>query len=352
MIDLSTRYLGFTLKNPLVPSASPLSRTLDGIRRLEDSGAPALVMYSLFEEQIEQEQQLLYRYTTQGDDAHAEATSYFPTGRYPDDSPDHYLELIRKAKDTTSIPIIGSMNGSTPGGWVRYARDIQQAGADALELNVYLIPVNPNIDSSYVEARYIELLEAVRASVTIPVAVKLSPYFSATANMAQRLVAAGAQGLALFNRFYQPDIDVEQLSVTPNLTLSTSDELRLPLRWVAILHGHISCDLAVTTGVHTHMDVLKALMAGANVAMTASELLHNGTGRIGEMLHGLTTWMNEHDYASVRQMIGSMSQRNVPLPQAYVRANYMRVLDSWRGTSDWRQQAGDVIYDAVLDETE
>ncbi len=351
MIDLSTKYLGLTLQHPLVPSASPLSRTFDGIRRLEDGGAPAIVMYSLFEEEIERELELREHFTSYGDESHAEATRYFPVLQHPE-RPDHYLDLIRRAKVSTRIPIIGSLNGVTPGGWLDYARLIEQAGADALELNMFLIPTSSIITGSVVEDRYVELLRRVVDNVRIPVAVKLSPYLSATANMAQRLADAGARGLVLFNRFYQPDIDVEQQTVASNLQLSTSEELRLPLRWTAILYGRVHIDIAVTSGVHTHIDVIKALMAGANVAMTASELLQHGVGRLGEIVASLREWLEAHEYDSVHQMIGSVSQRNISLPQAYVRANYMRMLDSWQPSGGWEARAGEVIYDAVLTEDE
>jgi dihydroorotate dehydrogenase (fumarate) len=349
MTDLTTTYLGLNLAHPVVPSASPLSRSLDGIKRLEDAGAPAVVMYSLFEEEIERDQHVLAHLTAQGNEAHAEALSYFPA--HPgDDASEHYLKLIRAAKSATHIPIIGSLNGTTPGGWIDYARKIEQAGADALELNVYLIPTDAIVTGAYVESRYVDLLRSVCKEVKIPVAIKLSPYFSAMANMAQRLTDAGASGLVLFNRFYQPDIDLEQLCVTPNVVLSTSDELRLPLRWIAILYDRVRTDFAVTGGVHTHLDVLKAMMSGANVAMMTSELLQHGARRIQEIVSALHEWMEVHEYASIRQMIGSMSQRNVPLPQAYVRANYMRVLDSWRGSDAWEEQAGTMIYDANLND--
>jgi dihydroorotate dehydrogenase (fumarate) len=350
MVDLSTRYLGLTLQHPIVPSASPLSRTLDGVRRLEDAGAPAIVLYSLFEEEIEREYNLREHVFTLGADSHAEALRYFPP--QPPGQPDHYLEHIRLAKSATNIPIIASLNGVTVSGWIDFAKRIEQAGADALELNVFLIPTNPILTGEFVEAHYIELDSTVSRSVRIPVSIKLAPFFSATANMAQRLVDSGARGLVMFNRFYQPDIDIEQLYVTPNLHLSTSDELRLPLRWAAILYGQMKADLAITGGVHSHFDVIKSLMAGANVAMTASELLQNGVGRIGEMASALRMWLDEHDYISVRQMIGSVSQRNVALPQAYVRANYMRMLDSWRGGPGWETRAGEVLYDGLLAESD
>lgn len=329
-MDLSTTYLGLQLKHPVVPSASPLSQTLDGIRRLEDAGAAAIVMYSLFEEQIEGESHLLDHYLNLGTDSTAEALSYFPDMNRYNIGPDAYLEQIHNAKAVVDIPVIGSLNGVSTGGWVEYARYIQEAGADALELNIYFVPIDLHTSATSVEERYLDIVRAVKAQVTIPVAVKVGPYFSSFANMALRLAKSGADGLVLFNRFYQPDLDLEQLRVTPNLVLSNRHELRLPLRWLAILHGRVPVDLALTSGVHTHEDVLKGLMAGAKVTMMASELLRNGVNRIGEVVEGLRIWMEEHEYLSVVQMQGSMSQQNVAEPAAFERANYMKVLQSWR----------------------
>jgi dihydroorotate dehydrogenase (fumarate) len=329
-MDLTAHYLGMELKNPLVPSASPLSRDLDTIRRLEDAGAAALVMHSLFEEQITLESDRLDHYLSYFTDAFAEALSWYPA--LPDYrvGPEEYLDSIRRAKEAVDIPIIGSLNGISIGGWISYAREIEEAGADALELNVYYIPTDPAMESRTVEQMVLDVLNAVKGSVSIPVAVKLSPYFSAIANLARRLAEAGTDGLVLFNRFYQPDLDLESLEVVPNLVLSTSEELRLPLRWVAILYGRMSVDLAITTGVHTHEDVLKGIMAGANVTMMASELLQNGIKRISEMLSAMAQWMEEHGYGSVAQMRGSMSQQNVADRAAFERANYMKTLQSWR----------------------
>lgn len=329
-MDLSTTYLGLQLKHPVVPSASPLSHTLDSIRRLEDAGAAAIVIYSLFEEEIEGESHLLDHYLNLGTDSTAEALSYFVDMNHYNVGPDAYLQQISKAKTAVDVPIIGSLNGVSSGGWVKYARYIQEAGADALELNIYFVPTDLQTSADSVEGRYLEIVRAVKSQVSIPVAVKVGPYFSSFANMAIRLSKAGADGLVLFNRFYQPDFDLEQLCVTPNLVLSNSHELRLPLRWLAILHGRVPVDLALTTGVHTHEDVLKGLMAGAKVTMMASELLQNGIGRIGEVVEDLRNWMEEHEYLSVAQMQGSMSQKNVAEPTAFERANYMKVLQSWR----------------------
>lgn len=329
-MDLSTTYLGLQLKHPVVPSASPLSQKLDGIRRLEDAGAAAIVLYSLFEEEIEGESHLLDHYLNIGVDSTAEALSYFPDMAHYNVGPDAYLRHISNAKAAVDIPIIGSLNGVSTGGWVKYARYIQEAGADALELNIYYLPTDLHWSAESVEARYLEIVHAVKQQVTIPVAVKIGPYFSSFANMALRLAKAGADGLVLFNRFYQPDFDLDQLKVVPNLVLSSSHELRLPLRWLAILHGRVPLDLALTSGVHTDADVLKGLMAGAKVTMMASELLRHGIQRIDEIVDGMKMWMEENEYSSVAQLQGSMSQLNVAEPSAFERANYMKELQSWR----------------------
>ena len=329
-MDLTTTYLGLKLKNPLVPSASPLSRNLDTIRRLEDAGAAALVMHSLFEEQITLESDQLDHYLSYFTDAFAEALDWYPAQPDYQVGPEEYLERIRRAKEAVDIPIIGSLNGISTGGWTSYAKEIEQAGADALELNVYYIPTDPAMAGTTVEQMTLDVLETVKGSISIPVAVKLSPYFSATAHVARRLADGGADGLALFNRFYQPDLDLENLEIVPHLALSTSAELRLPLRWIAILYGRIPVDLALTTGVHTVEDVIKAIMAGANVAMMASELLMNGVERIGTLLTEMMQWMEVYEYDAVAQMRGSMSQKNVADPAAFERANYMKTLQSWR----------------------
>jgi len=329
-MDLSTTYLGLPLQHPVVPSASPLSQGLDRIRRLEDAGASAIVMYSLFEEQIEGESHLLDHYLSYGADSFAESLSYFPEMDSYNVGPDAYLELIRNAKSATALPIIGSLNGATPGGWVEYAKYIQQAGADALELNLYYIATDPWMTGGEVEAMYLDVVRAVTAEVSIPVAVKVGPFFSSFANMAHRLADAGAAGLVLFNRFYQPDFDLERLTVVPNLVLSSQHELRLPLRWVAILHSRVPVDLAISSGVHSHEDVLKGMMAGAKVTMLASELLRHGVTRIGEIVARLQRWMEEYEYSSIAQMQGSMSQQHVAEPAAFERANYMKVLQSWQ----------------------
>ena len=329
MVDLSTTYLGLRLKNPLVASASPLSKKVDTVRRLEDAGIAAVVMYSLFEEQITHESNALDHYLNLGTESYVEATSYFPDLEHYNVGPEEYLEQIRKLKSSVQVPIIASLNGISTGGWIEYARKMEQAGADALELNIYYVDTNPEVTAQELEQAYVTLGADVRQQVHIPLAVKLSPYFTALPNLAQRLVGAGANGLVLFNRFYQPDLDIEALEVVPSLVLSTSDELRLPLRWTAILHGRVAADLALTGGVHTAQDVVKSVMAGANVVMMASELLACGVGRVAELRTDLQRWLEEHEYTSIEQMRGSMSQRAVAEPAAYERANYMKALTSY-----------------------
>lgn len=330
MFDLSTNYLGLKLKNPLVASASPLSKKLDSVCRLEELGASAIVLYSLFEEQITHESRELDHYLSKGADSYAEALSYFPDLEYYNVGPDKYLEHIRQVKEAVSIPVIGSLNGISTGGWVDYAKKIEQAGADALELNIYYLPTDLNVTSSDLEDSYVKLVKSVRDQIKIPLSVKLSPYFTALPNVAKKLVDAGANGLVLFNRFYQPDFDLDELEVVPNLVLSNSNELRLPLRWIAILYGRIEADLALTTGVHKAQDVVKAIMAGANVAMLASELLANGTGRLTHLISDLSEWMEENEYTSIAQMKGSMSQSAVAQPAAFERANYLKTLNSFQ----------------------
>lgn len=329
MIDLSTHYLGLSLKNPIVASASPLCENLDNIRRMEDVGMAAVVLHSLFEEQITQQSLNLHRSLEHGTESFAESLSYFPDMSYYNLGPDGYLEHIRQCKQAVGIPIIASLNGYSSGGWIKYARLMEEAGADGLELNIYYIATDPYLTGEEVEKMYVNLVQNVSISVNLPVAVKLSPYFSATANMAQRLSLAGAQGLVLFNRFYQPDFDLDELEVTPNLVLSTPDELRLRLRWVAILHGQVRADLAISGGVHTAADVIKSMMAGANVAMMTSALLRRGIGYVSTLHTELLTWLEEHEYESIYQMQGSMSQKSVIDPTAFERANYMRVLRSY-----------------------
>jgi len=329
MIDLSTTYLGLLLKNPLVVSPSPLCEEVDNIRRMEDAGASAVVLHSLFEEQINLESHDLDRYLSHGTDSFAEALTYFPDMTDYNLGPDGYLEHLRRAKAAVGIPVIGSLNGVSTGGWIRYARLIEMAGADALELNVYYIPTDPEMTGAQVEQVYVDLVRDVKASVGIPVAVKLGHAFSAMANLARRLDGAGADALVLFNRFYQPGFDLENLEVVPNLTLSSPYEVLLRLRWVAILYGHVRADLAVTGGVHSGEDVLKAMMAGARVAMMTSALLKHGIEHVATVRAGLLAWMEAHEYESIRQMQGSMSQQKVAEPAAFERASYMRVLRSY-----------------------
>ncbi len=329
-MDLSTTYLGLTLKNPVVASASPLTENLDNIKRMEQAGAAAVVMFSLFEEQIELENAELDRSLAGTSFVSAESQSYFPDPDSYRVGPERYLENLARAKAAVSIPVIGSLNGVVGGAWTRYAKLMQAAGADAIELNIYTIPTDPDLKSGQVEQGYCDLLREVKASVQIPVAVKLAPYFTAMVNMAKKLDEAGADGLALFNRFYQPDFDLEALEIVPSLQLSTSYELLLRLHWVAILYGRIRPDMAVTGGVHTSYDVLKAMMAGARVAMMTSALLKRGIPYIATVLDELKTWMEEHEYESIKQMQGSMSQKSVADPKSFLRANYLKVLSSYR----------------------
>jgi len=331
-MDLSTTYLGLKLRTPLVPSASPLSEEIDSIRRLEDAGASAIVLYSLFEEQLSRERLELHHHLTQGAESYAEALTYFPEPSEYKLGPEEYLDHIRKAKSAVDMPVIASLNGSSVGGWTDYARKMEEAGADALELNIYYIPTQMDQPSSAVEETYLEILRAVRGAIRIPVAVKLSPFFSNMANMASRLDDAGANALVLFNRFYQPDIDLETLDVRPNVILSTPQAMRLPLRWVAILYGRIRADLAATGGIHAAEDVLKMLMAGARITMMCSALLRHGPDHLRTVEADLRAWMEEHEYESVRQMQGSMSQTHCADPSAFERAQYMRALQSYRPT--------------------
>ena len=328
-MDLSTRYMGLKLKNPIVPSASPLGRDLATIKLMEEVGAAAVVLESLFEEQIIHEKNELDHFLTQGTESFAEALSYFPEKEVYNFGPEEYLEHIRKVKAAVHIPVIASINGVSTGGWIDYARKIQQAGADALELNTYYLATDPNKDGRVIEDNYIEVLAAVKKAVTIPVAMKLSPYFTSMAAMAKRFDQAGADALVLFNRFYQPDIDLENLEVVPNLVLSTSESMRLPLRWVAILHGKIKASLAATTGIHTAEDVLKMIMVGADVTMVCAALFQKGVKHITKMLTDMKKWMEEHEYESLTQMKGSMSHKSVAEPAAFERANYMKVLKSY-----------------------
>jgi dihydroorotate dehydrogenase (fumarate) len=329
MLDLTTNYLGLKLKNPLVVSPTPLTEQTGNILRMEDAGASAVVLHSLFEEQIVIESNRLDAALSAGAESFAESLSYFPDMTRYNMGTDGYLEIIRKAKQAVNVPIIASLNGVSTGGWIRYAKEMEQAGADALELNIFFVANDPQLSSEQVEELYTSLVSHVKASVRIPVAVKLAPYFSATANMAKKLDQAGADGLVLFNRFYQPDFDLEALDVKPTLGLSTPNELLLRLHWVATLYGGIKADMAITGGVHTAQDVLKSMMAGARVAMVASSILKNGIEHMETILADLKAWMEEHEYESIRQMQGSMSRQNVADPGAFSRANYMKVLGSY-----------------------
>jgi dihydroorotate dehydrogenase (fumarate) len=329
MMDLSTTYMGLKLKNPLVPSASPLARDVSSIKLMEDVGASAVVLESLFEEQIIHEKFELNHFLSQGTESFAESLSYFPESDMYTFGPDEYLEHIRKAKEAVKIPIIASLNGVSTGGWTAYARKMQDAGADALELNTYYLATDPEKNSQVIEDNYIKVLKSVKSAVTIPVALKLSPYFTAMAYMARRFDEEGADGLVLFNRFYQPDIDLENLEVVPNVVLSTSESMRLPLRWVAILYGRIKASMAATTGIHTSNDVLKMIMAGADVTQLCAVLFQHGIGKISQILDDMKQWMEDHEYESVKQMKGSMSHKSVAEPAAFERANYMRVLKSY-----------------------
>src|SRR5689334_6408840 len=311
MTDLSTTYLGLNLKNPLVASASPLSKKIDKALMLQEAGVSAIVMYSLFEEQIIHESLELDHYLSRGADSFAEALSYLPDGGLYAISPEKYLNQVAGLKKVLNIPVIGSLNGVSKGGWTNYARRIEEAGADALELNMYYLATDPDMTSADIENTQVELVAEIKSAITIPLAVKISPFVTSIPNFAKRLVEAGADGLVLFNRFYQPDFDLNELEIVHSLDLSTSSDLRLPLRWISILHGKVNTDFALTSGVHSYTDVLKAMMAGAKIAMMASSLLHSGEQAIGPILSELEAWMKEREYKSIQQMQGSMSQKSV-----------------------------------------
>lgn len=329
MANLTTKYLGLKLKNPLVASASPLSEKVDTVRQLADAGIAAVVMYSLFEEQIIRESLELDHFLSKNSDSSPEALSYLPEMGHYSLAPDTYIERIARIKEAVDIPVIGSLNGVSSGGWIKYAQKIEKAGADALELNIYYLPTDPELTATDIEISHIRLVRDICANIKIPVAVKLSPFFTALPNFATQLAQAGAKGLVLFNRFYQPDFDLEKLDVVPSLSLSTSQELRLPLHWIAILYGKVKADLALTSGVHSAEDVLKATMAGASVTMMASVLLKQGPGKVTEILKDLQSWMQEHEYESITQMRGSMSQQSVAEPAAFERVNYIKVLNAY-----------------------
>ncbi|HLF32669.1 MAG TPA: dihydroorotate dehydrogenase-like protein [Cyclobacteriaceae bacterium] len=329
-MDLKTKYMGMTLRSPLVVSASPLSEYIQNIKMMEDAGAGAVVLYSLFEEQIRLEQHELHFHTTHGTESYAESLSYFPDLDEYKLGPEEYLNHIRKAKESVKIPIIASLNGSTLGGWTDYAKEMAKAGADAIELNIYYIPSDMELSGGNVEQTYIDILRAVKSAVDVPVAIKLSPYFSNMANMARRFDDAGANALVLFNRFYQPDIDLEEFEVVPNVQLSTSSAMRLPMRWIAILKDKIAADLAATSGVHTGLDAVKMLLVGANVAMICSALLKHGIFHLQNMEKHLVEWMEKNGYNSVEEMIGIMSQQKTADPSNFERAQYMKALTYYK----------------------
>lgn len=328
-MDLRANYMGLELKNPLVVSACPLSRTVDNVRRMEDAGAAAVVMFSLFEEEIRHEMLELDHFLDHGTHSFAEALGYFPEHEEYDVGPHAYLEHVRALRAAVDIPIIGSLNGVAVGGWVEYARLIEDAGADALELNIYHIPTELERCGEDIEQLHLDIVRSVKDRLNIPVAVKLSPFFSSMAHMARQLDWAGADALVLFNRFYQPDIDLESFDVVPSIKLSTSHSMRLPLRWIAILSGRLRCDLAASSGIHSARDVLKMVMAGADVAMMASALLRNGIGHIAHVLGDMRTWMEESEYASLDEIRGSMSHAKYADPTAFERANYIKALNTY-----------------------
>lgn len=329
-MDLRTKYMGLELKNPIVPSAAPLSENVDKIRRMADAGAAAVVLFSVFEEQLRHEEAVEQAALTAGTESFAESLSYFPKMDDYHVGPEQYLDLIHKASQAVDIPIIASLNCASPAGWAQYARQMQDAGAKGLELNLYYIPTDPKLSGAKVEKMYVEAVKAVKAAVTLPVAVKLSPYFSSMANMARKLKSAGANALVLFNRFYQPDLDIENLAVASTLNLSTPEEIRLPLRWIALLYGRVKLSLAATSGVYSAQEVVKYIMAGADVVMTTSALLKNGVGHIGTLLQGLEAWMQAKEYKSVKQMKGALSQKSVADPAGFERANYIKILEKYK----------------------
>jgi dihydroorotate dehydrogenase (fumarate) len=326
MAELKTKYLGLDIKSPLVASASALSKKLDNIKAMEDAGLGAVVLYSLFEEEIINEELALDHFLTRGSESFAEAITYYPDLQNYNTGPDKYLQLIRTAKEAVDIPVIGSLNGVSTGGWIKYAKLIEEAGADALELNMYFVPADPAVSSEILEKAHIELVSDIRKSIKIPLSVKLSPFYSSIPHFTAAIAKAGAKGLVLFNRFYQPDLDIEALEVVPKLELSDSSDMLLPLRWIAILYDRVAADFALTSGVHTAEDIVKALMAGSTVAMTASALVKHGVGYAAGLIEELAQWMNDYEYKSVDQMRGTLSQKNVAEPAAFERANYMKAL--------------------------
>lgn len=332
-MKLATHYLGFQLRTPLVPSASPLSQDIDNIKRMEDAGASAIVFHSLFEEQLRREHHELHYYLEQGAESYPEALTYFAQPAEFKVGPEAYIEHIAQAKESVDIPIIASLNGATFGGWMKYARQIEQAGADGLELNIYNVMTDPDRRAEEIETDYLTIVASVKAQLKIPVAVKLSPYFTNFARFARSLDRNGADALVLFNRFYQPDIELETLEISPNILLSTPMAMRLPMRWIALLHGRIGANLAATSGIHRATDALKMLMAGADVTMLCSILLRRGIDHIRVIEREMREWMEEHEYESVEQLKGSMSQKNCPDPSAFERAQYMRALSTYPADS-------------------
>ncbi len=329
MANLATKYLGLEIKNPLIASSSALSKKLENIKKMEDAGLGAVVLYSLFEEEISHESKALNHFLTRHEDSFWESVTFYPDlGNY-NVGPEKYLKLIQDAKESVEIPVIASLNGISTGGWIEYARLIQGAGADALEINMYFLSTDSDIDAQELEDAQVELVRDIRKSIKIPLAVKLSPFYTSIPNFAQKLAGAGANGLVLFNRFYQPDLDVEELEVMPKLILSNSNDMLLPLRWIAIMHGRVDTQFAITSGVHSAEDIAKAIMAGSNAVMTASELAQNGIAAAEKMTAGFADWMDEHEYESVDQMRGSLSQKAVEFPAAFERANYMKALISF-----------------------
>ncbi len=329
-MDLTTTYMGLTLKSPLVVgSCAPLTEEIDNLKRMAEMGAAAVVLHSFFEEQLRQERLELHHHLTYGTESFAEALTYFPEPEIFHVGSQEYLNHIRQAKEMVDIPIIASLNGSNLGGWLDYAQQIQQAGADALELNIYYVPTDLDISGGEIEQNYLDILRNVKAEINIPVAIKVSPYFSNMANMAKRLAEAGADGLVLFNRFYQPDIDLENLEVYPNVLLSTPQAMRLPMRWIAILYGRIDADLAATSGIHNTADVLKMVMAGAKITQVVSCLLRHGIEYLSTLEEGIYRWMEDNEYQSIKQMQGSLSQLHCPDPTAFERAQYMKALQTY-----------------------
>lgn len=338
-MNLNTTYLGIPLKNPIVPSASPLSENVDNIRRMADAGASAITMFSIFEEQLRIEAAAMDLYASAGDNIYAESTSFFPKMNDYQIAPTRYLDIIHRASQSVDIPIIGSLNGMSNEGWIEYASQIEQAGAKAIELNIFMLPTDPKVSGARVEESYIEIVKAVKEIVTIPVAVKMNPFFSSISNMAKKFEEAGADGLVMFNRFIQPDFDLDELEVVPNLTLSGPGEIRLPLRWIAILYGKLGISLAASRGVHSATEVVKYILAGADVVCTTSALLKKGIPFIGTLLNDLAKWMDEHEYDSVEQMKGAMSQQSVSDPAAFERANYIKTIEHFKrhhaATTPW-----------------